>query len=439
MMIDYTKNFYNKTTFLEKSFIILLCLFPISIIIGNLFINLTFLLIFIIFCADLFINKNFSFTKENIFIILTLFFFSLLVNLYFSTDTLASLPRVLKILEVISLIILLKKIINKYENEFEDIILGFWAMVFSILLIDILYELIFGFNTIGFKSYMSGRVASFFGDELVAGSFFLGFVSIYVIRISNILKSNINVKLSILVIFLITVSFLIGERANFIKFFIIVFFVMLFVIKINLRYKIAITLIIISNLFLFLNLNENIKYRYYSQQLENFKSESKNVKNEDSQNIFVNSKNNIVDFFKWTKYGAHYNAAYKIFLEKPYFGIGIKNYRNESYKEKYKNEEYKWTNERMTTHPHQIHFEFLSETGLFGYISFLLFILTSLFLSIKNYLKHKNFYQLATILYVSITLLPILPSGSFFSTYSSSLFWINYAIMVGYIKVPTKS
>ena len=100
---------------------------------------------------------------------------------------------------------------------------------------------------------------------------------------------------------------------------------MLFVIKINLRYKIAITLIIISNLFLFLNLNENIKYRYYSQQLENFKSESKNVKNEDSQNIFVNSKNNIVDFFKWTKYGAHYNAAYKIFLEKPYFGIGITN------------------------------------------------------------------------------------------------------------------
>jgi len=438
-MTDYIKNFYNKITFIEKSFIILLCLFPISIIVGNLFINLTFLLIFIIFCVDLIINKNFSFTKEIIFIILILFFFSLLINLYFSKDTLSSLPRVLKILGVISFIIMLKNFISKYKDEFEIIILGFWTIVFSILLIDILYELIFGFNTIGFKSYIPGRIASFFGDELVVGSFFLGFVTIYVIRISNIFKSNINVKLSILLIFLITVSFLIGERANFIKFFIIIFFIIMFVIKINFRYKFASIFVIFSILFLFLNFSENMKYRYYSQQIENFISESKNVKNEGSRNILINTKNNIIDLIKWTKYGAHYNAAYNIFLENRYFGVGIKNYRNESYKEKYKNDEYKWTNERMTTHPHQIHFEFLSETGLFGYVSFLLFMLTSIFLSTKNYLKHKNFYQLATILYVSISLLPMLPSGSFFSTYFSSLFWINYAIMVGYIKDPTKS
>ena len=83
----------------------------------------------------------------------------------------------------------------------------------------------------------------------------------------------------------------------------------------------------------------------------------------------------------------HYITAYRMYLDHKIFGVGIKNFRKESGKDKYKNDEYKWTHKRMTTHPHQIHFEFLSETGLFGYVSFLIFILGSLFLSIKNYLK----------------------------------------------------
>tara|TARA_Y100000741_G_C18239015_1_gene552859 strand:- start:450 stop:1766 length:1317 start_codon:yes stop_codon:yes gene_type:complete len=438
-MIDYVKDFYNRTTLIEKSFIILFSFFPISIILGNLIINIFLILILIVCLVDLSINKDFSFLNDKTLILLILFFFSLLINLYFSKDPIASLPRTLKILEIISLIILLKKIIYKYRVEFENIIFGFWALIFSILIIDIFFELIFSFNTFGFRSYMPGRISSFFGDELVVGSFFLGFVSIYIVRISNIYKMNFNLKLSILIIFLITISFLIGERANFIKFFLIALFIITFVIKTNIRFKFAGALIIVSTLFLFLNFNENIKYRYYSQQIENFITETKNTKNKESPNIFINTKDNIISFIKWTKYGAHYNTAYKIFLENPYFGVGIKQYRNESYKEKYRNEDYKWTNERITTHPHQIHFEFLSETGLFGYVSFLLFILTSLYLSINNYLKHKNFYQLVTILYISVSLLPLLPSGSFFSTYTSSLFWINYAIMVSYIRNSTKS
>ena len=117
-----------------------------------------------------------------------------------------------------------------------------------------------------------------------------------------------------------------------------------------------------------------------------------------------------------------------------FFGIGIKNYRTESNKEKYRNNEYKWTQFRSTTHPHQIHYEFLSETGIFGYLIFLIFIFFSLYLSIKNFLKYKNMFQLSGILYVIFSLTPILPSGSFFSTFSSGLFWINYSIMVSYIK-----
>ena len=284
--------------------------------------------------------------------------------------------------------------------------------------------------------HIPGRISSFFGNELIVGSFFLSFATIYIATIAKFSKTNVNLKLIFLIIFLISLSFLIGERSNFIKFFLISIFLLFFVIKLSIKIKIFSSLAIFCILFLSLNFFQDIQYRYYKQHIENFQIETEPyfLNKRASQNILIDTKENIINFIKWSKYGAHYNAAYKIFLENPYFGVGIKHFRNESIKEKYRNEEYKWTDERNTTHPHQIHFEFLSETGLFGYTIFIIFITASLYLSIKNYLIHKNLFQLVTILYVLVSILPLLPSGSFFSTYSSSLFWLNYAIMVSYIK-----
>ena len=433
-MTNYIKNFYIKTNFIEKCFLILFCFLPISMIVGNLLINLTFFLILIIFFIDLAINKNFSFLKDNSFWLLIFFFLTLLVNLIFSLDIFTSLPRVLKILEIIAFVILLKKIITNYQLEFENIIFGVWAIIFSILIIDIIFEMIFGFNILGLKSYMPGRIASFFGDELVVGSFFIAYSSIYLGRISKLFKQNSNIKLTVLIVFLVTVSFLIGERSNFIKFFIISFFLCFFIINADLKYKISVIFLLLTTLFLIFNFNENIKYRYYSQSILNFKAETKNIEKEDSQNFIINTKNQIHSFIKWTEYGAHYNVAYKIFKENLIFGVGIKNFRVESFKDKYKD---KYKNSAYgggSTHPHQIHFELLSETGLFGYFSFLIFIIFSIYKSLESNFTNKNLYQFSGILYVCSTLLPVLPSGSFFSTFSSGLFWINYSVMVAYIK-----
>jgi len=138
-------------------------------------------------------------------------------------------------------------------------------------------------------------------------------------------------------------------------------------------------------------------------------------------------------------YGAHFKVAEEIFKDNILFGVGIKNFRIASASDKYDNINHKLPERRANTHPHQVHYEFLSETGLFGYLSFGIFIILSFYFAIKSYLKNKNLYQLSGILYVMISLLPLLPTGSFFSTYSSSLFWLNYAIMVGYIQNFSKS
>ena len=136
---------------------------------------------------------------------------------------------------------------------------------------------------------------------------------------------------------------------------------------------------------------------------------------------------------KQSQYGAHQNAAFKIFQEYPYFGVGIKNFRNESSKSKYKNEEYTYTHLRNASHPHQTHYEILSETGMIGYLSFLFFITMSLWLSLKSYFRKRNIFQLSAIIFIFSSLLPLLPSGSFLSTFNSGIFWLNYAIMIGYI------
>ena len=113
--------------------------------------------------------------------------------------------------------------------------------------------------------------------------------------------------------------------------------------------------------------------------------------------------------------------------------MGIKNFRVESYSSNYEID-HKFNNVKGSTHPHQVHFEFLSETGLFGYLCFIIVMLGSLIISLKNYFINKNVYQLSGILFVSSSLIPLIPSGSFFTTYSSAIFWINFAVMIAFKK-----
>ena len=75
--------------------------------------------------------------------------------------------------------------------------------------------------------------------------------------------------------------------------------------------------------------------------------------------------------------------------------MGIKNFRIESGNKKYNDLDHKLNDSRVSNHPHELYYEFLSETGIFGFSCFLIFILSSIIFSIKNYLKKRNIYQLS--------------------------------------------
>ena len=113
--------------------------------------------------------------------------------------------------------------------------------------------------------------------------------------------------------------------------------------------------------------------------------------------------------------------------------IGNKNFRNECKKYSVdvinfqrnidKNEKGKYS-DGCSTHPHQIYNELLSEHGLIGLIIiFYIFYL----LIFRNFSKKKTNLNIVCLIYMIVYFIPILPSGSFFSTFTSTLFWINYS------------
>ena len=120
----------------------------------------------------------------------------------------------------------------------------------------------------------------------------------------------------------------------------------------------------------------------------------------------------------------HYYTALVIFNENKIFGSGIKTFRVESFKNKYNSIDKFYG---QSTHPHQLHFEFLSELGLVGYI---LIISNFIYILRKNINQKKDFLIKSGILFLIATLVPILPSGSFFTSYGAAIFWINYSFLI---------
>jgi O-antigen ligase len=167
--------------------------------------------------------------------------------------------------------------------------------------------------------------------------------------------------------------------------------------------KLLATLMIIAILFTIMFNNENFKDRFWKM-------------------FFKPLINDPIEMVSNSNYGSHYKVALEVFNNNMIMGVGLKNYRKEVVKDGY--------SDNASIHPHQTHFEILSETGLLGYFSFLIFFIFNITLAIKHFIKEKNIFQLSGILFVIVSLIPILPSGSFFTSFGAALFWLNFGLML---------
>ena len=341
-----------------------------------------------------------------------------LINIVFSIDPLNSLNRGFGFIRFIFFIMLILYYLNINKKKYQNIILGSWLIIFCITSLDLIFELINGKNILGFQSYIHGRLAGFFNDELIIGHFYYAFILIvlsFMFKILSNKKFNIMNKrydlkkfIYLFIFLFLLISFLIGERSNFIKVLIMIFLFTFFFERKLFKLKIILFSLFFIFVVLIINSNDKYKKRFVNQFLNQY------------------LKNPVESIFK-SEHGGHYLTALKVYNNNKIFGVGFKNYSKEIKKKEYKYFFY-YNSTDPSTHPHQIHFEFLADLGLFGYFSLMFFFIYHFYKCIKQRSFNDNL-NLSGLLFILTSLLPLLPSGSFFTSHSATLFWMNFALM----------
>lgn len=411
------KLFAKKINFILEN---LIKFFPILIILGPFAINC----FAIIFSLNTILNLHALKRLKTINFKIILIFLSFIIFLfpYNSLDFQNSIVKYASFLRFILMmigIIIFFEIQNVDKKIFSKIYLNFFIFLI-IISVDVFIEFYTGSNLLGYNTDYDGRIASFTNDELIIGYVF-SFLSLFTLNfIYQKTNSLMFFTLTLLIVF---ISFIIGERSNFIKLFFLIFlfygvyFFILkkFKVKKNLKTILLIIIIIISFFTLSKNTSQSIK----------FFNTFKNIIVINDQKIDFRFKH---EFYE-TRHAAHYVSALKIFLKYPLFGIGINNFYNESKKSEYVIEGYL----SQSTHPHQIYLEILSEVGLAGLLYFIFIFFYPFYLFFKNFKNKINLNLLSHLLLHIFFIFPVFPTGSLFGTNYGLPFWFNLSFLLYFL------
>ena len=152
---------------------------------------------------------------------------------------------------------------------------------------------------------------------------------------------------------------------------------------------------------------------------------------------------NILKNYKESSYGRLAISSIDIFRQNILFGVGIKGYRIECNKLEDTSKDN--IHPKCASHPHNFPLELLSETGLVGTVIFIMFyilFLREVFNDHKNHRLNNNllFSNKSIFLVLPFTyLLPIVPNGSFFTSWNGSFFWFSMGLMLSLTKKNKKN
>ena len=182
------------------------------------------------------------------------------------------------------------------------------------------------------------------------------------------------------------------------------FFIIFTAIKINRKFAIIFSLIIIFIPLLMYELNFN---------------QFKLTVNNTFRQVFPKGK--LVFFSK--QHQAFAITSIELFKKKPILGIGPNNYRRKCHEisSDFLSKKYNFGESNIqncSTHPHNIFFQLLVEIGLIGIIYYIIFNIL-LFIEIFKFFFKKNYNQISFffLLPVIYYLNPFFPSGNFFNNW----------------------
>ena len=386
--------------------------FPFCVLTGSLIINIYLVFVSIIFVYQIIKDKKLEIGNDfNWTIFYVIFITYCFAISFFASDIYnsirASIGQIRFLLFSLFIIFFFKDI------KKLNILINIWFVLILVVVFDVFFQSIFMFNIIGIPMSYGGRPSSFFGHEVIAGTFIVySFIPIMFFYMNKFMEKDIKKKIIYILIYSIIFYAVVitGERLALIMLLGATLVNIIFFLRL---YQFFLTLIFF---FIFLSL----AYHF----------------NEMFQNR-VNLMAEVLSNFYHSSWGRLYESSYMLFKENYVTGVGLKNYRVDC--DFQIDPRPTHPAQFCSTHPHNFFLEILSETGVIGFSIFTIFII----LIFKRISKILNFdykelslfnFARGSFVILLIYVWPIKTSGSFFTTFNSSFFWFNLGLLILIIK-----
>ncbi len=402
------------------------------------------------FLYYVFSNKLYYVFKNKFFYLFLVFCFVCILSSLLSDNVLLSFESSLFYFRIGIFCLLISYLIDKDKN-----ILNYF---FYTLIVTFVFLIVYAFIQYIFELNVHPvRVSSFFGNELILGSYLSRLLPL-IVALFLINQNQSLLRQNLFIIFLFSsylTIILSGERSAF--FYVnMSFLFILFFVRPNL--KIFFSSIIVGLIAFILFYISTLHIKSGKNLIERFTNNVRGSMNLDvlfKKNDKSNIENQILDIqsdnvsktgsekkrFIIFSYGHEtlYRTAFNMFLDRPIIGHGPKMFRIKCSDPKYA--EVVGTSERgissCMTHPHNFYIQLLAETGLIGFSILFFLFLYVVYLSMKYFyydlIKKKKIYSNYNICLLAcllITVWPIIPNGNFFNNH----LMIIYSLPLGFFR-----
>lgn len=417
---------YEKKRYNDSIIKYLLLSLPLLLISGPLLPEIAIGIIFFLM-ANKIIKKEIKNFNEPFIYGFLFFNFFIIVGSLLSDYVYLSITKTAFYIRFLTLILSIYYILNNSKN-FLILLKNILLIIFFILIFDGFYQYFFHENIIGMTNSNKLRISSFFGKELIYGSYLSKFLPILIGLLIFFNKNNIDKVLIYLTFFLSIIAiYLSGERASFILSLISLIIIL---ISTNFFYKskFYIFLFIILGIFIITSSNQGLKEKWQTTISNTILNFSNKVVIDDKKYLLILDK-------KYTYMGL---SAIKMFNEKPILGHGVKSFRFNCKKENYKIDEFDDYKFRLNcgNHPHNTYIQLIAETGIVGFCFIIFFFIFILFNLLKSFFSNQkktlpNVFDLRICILscIFINLFPFTTTGSFFNNWLS----IVYVFPIGFL------
>ena len=403
----------KKKIFFEIIPSYIIVLMPLLLITGPFLSDLGLSIVAILFLINSKQNNLYKFYNNIYFKIFVIFWIILIISSLLSNNILVSLKNSLFYFRfgIFSLCFwfIIEKNIKIMNYVFYSIIFCFLSLI-----VDGYIQYFFGKNLFGIEQYRPSRVSSFFGSELILGSYLSRFFPIlfalFVFIDQKLKFQNKKFLFFITIIFILAEGLIVlsGERLALFFMNLSAIFIILMIrnYRIYRLYTYIGSLVLIAALlFVF----PSVKDRIVDQTINDFSG-----KNLDDGKFYIFSK----------PHHEMYISGIRIFFDNKFFGVGPRQFRNECIN-------YPVSAYSCETHPHNTYIELLSEAGIFAFLIVAILFSLITFFSCKHFFlrifnSKKVFFddfQICLISAIIISIWPFSPSGSFFNNWMSIVYY----------------